>query len=116
MSGNESTITHGASESAPLRFGGGEDRTKSRSSDQRGEHTNDLPRFGPHGCVKPYSCFECIMSVLEPGAQERYEQYTAATYETGPSPECPPPSPLLPLGLLLYARRGFQQWQHSEEK
>jgi hypothetical protein len=25
-------------------------------------------------------------------------------------------SPLLPLGLLLYARRGFQQWQHSEEK
>ena len=39
----------------------GEDRTKSRSNEQ---HARDLPRFGLHGCVKPYSCFDCIICVL----------------------------------------------------
>jgi hypothetical protein len=35
VSGNESSITYGTSEQAPLRFGGGEDRTKSGANGQR---------------------------------------------------------------------------------
>src|SRR6187399_2326188 len=34
----------------------------------RGEHTSSLPRFGPHGCVKPYSCFG-LYCVLGSGAR-----------------------------------------------
>ena len=34
-------------------------------------HASDLPRFGPHGCVKPYSCFVvCIEFLL--GSAECY--------------------------------------------
>jgi hypothetical protein len=39
-------------------------------------------------------------------------QYTAAASETEPESSSPL---LLPLGLLLYVRRGLQQWQNSEE-
>ena len=30
---------------------------RSRKEQIEAEHANDLPRFGPHGCIKPYSCF-----------------------------------------------------------
>ena len=26
------------------------------------KHTSSLPRFGPHGCVKPYSCLWFVLS------------------------------------------------------
>jgi hypothetical protein len=31
---------------------------------ERGGDTSDLPRFGPHGCVKPYSCFSLFVLFL----------------------------------------------------
>ena len=30
---------------------------RSRKEQIEAMHVSDLPRFGPHGCVKPYSCF-----------------------------------------------------------
>ena len=36
----------------------------------RGKHASSLPRFGPHGCVKPYSCFGLLFSSWL-GSEER---------------------------------------------
>ena len=47
-----------------------------RSHEERIEakHTSGLPRFGPHGCVKPYSCFVvCIEFLL--GSAECYSTH-----------------------------------------
>jgi len=46
----------------PLWFGRGEDRTKSRANGQRAMIF--LPRFGPHGCVIPYSCLVVLSQFL----------------------------------------------------
>jgi hypothetical protein len=45
-----------------LRFGREEGCAKSKSRDQ---HEGSLPRFGPLRSVKPWSCFVCILCVLE---------------------------------------------------
>src|SRR3954468_10779781 len=60
------------------------------------KHTSSLPRFGPHGCVKPYSCFvDCIEFLL--GSAERYSTHQQLTR--------PSVSVLLFL-LLLYVAHG----------
>ena len=42
------------------------------------KHTSSLPRFGPHGCVKPYSCFVvCIEFLL--GSAECYSTHQQLT-------------------------------------
>ena len=35
-----------------------------REGEDEAKHTSSLPRFGPHGCVKPYSCFVVCIELL----------------------------------------------------
>jgi hypothetical protein len=67
-----------------------------------------LPRFGPHGCVKPYTCLLCIMSVLGLGLRSAtvhsgYKQYWPEYVVS-----------LIPftvaLGPPFILKRGHQQW------
>ena len=45
------------------------------------KHTSSLPRFGPHGCVKPYSCFVvCIEFLL--GSVECYSTHQQLTRQS----------------------------------
>ena len=89
-----------------------------RSHEERIEakHTSSLPRFGPHGCVKPYSCFvDCIEFLL--GSVECYstlQQLTRPsvsvlfllTSQLTPS--------MLRTGLLLYAQGVTDRWQRRQ--
>src|SRR6187399_748724 len=65
----------GPADRAPFGSAGGR---RSREEQIEAKHTSSLPRFGPHGCVKPYSCFVvCIEFLL--GSAECYSIHQRLT-------------------------------------
>ena len=71
-------------------------------------HASDLPRFGPHGCVKPYSCFVVCIEFLLGSA----ECYSTPQQPTRPSVSVLflPPSPLyVAHGPPFICSRGHRQ-------
>ena len=74
------------------------------------KHTSGLPRFGPHGCVKPYSCFVVCIEFLLGSAQ----CYSTPQQLTRPSVSVLFLSPMLRMGLLLYAQGVTDRWQRRQ--
>ena len=86
-----------------------------RSHEERIEakHTSSLPRFGPHGCVKPYSYFVvCIEFLL--GSAECYSTHQRLTRPSLSVLFFSPPPSTLHMGLLLYAQGVTDRWQQRQ--
>ena len=86
----------------PFGSARGEDCTKSRASE---EHARDLPRFGPHGCVIPYSCL-VVLSVFLANSGS-YSTFAATHAEWAFKESIHPP--LSTPWASFYMRKGLPQ-------